>query len=162
MLSNLNKDQIIAVAMVSFVYYHSDPMKLLMSPLKSCGTSDVVLWIDTEKGVVCTQPYSEVLLKQKSQLIKLPEFNIPVLEISKGFDLTELESRKKLTQSILNFLINHCWTNINVQNINISDDSIDFILANLSCPLTGTGKELLDRVIIPSLTEGINDRDLIH
>ncbi len=169
MLENLSDKQILAVAVVSHVYYHHDPMSLIASSETEQGIARLKFWMDTHSGRVTSTPTNDqVNTLLKAPRVELPHVEVPIRSFAKSNDMTMPAGRRGFVHSVLTHLITAQWSSeVELDKIGLTTEDCNNIRSKLFTPKvtprgTECAKQVLTNVIIPALVEDMPAGSKIH
>lgn len=169
MLDKLEDNHLLAVAMVSHMYYHPDPMTLITSVQPQDGVISIPFWVNTRNGVIaCTRKIESSLLKVRKPMVRLPDVEVPILEIAQRVDMTMPSGRSEFVFSVLRHIIHAQWSaEMDMSELGLCAESLATIRKNLAQPMashrgTQCATSVLNNVIIPVLVEGRDSNTQLH
>ena len=167
-IENLTNNQIMAINVLSYVYYHNDPMSLISTRLNESGVATLALWINLDTGlVVCNKNYNP-FLKVKKGLVKLPDTVIPLRAMASNLNLKCKNSRGDFLINILKFIVVEFWTinNLEVEKA-LNCHLVSRLKRNLSEPIfTASGAKtpiaVYEGIIKPIIDTELNKSNTHH
>lgn len=169
MLEKLEDNHLLAVAMVSHMYYHPDPMSLITSVQPQDGVVSLPFWVNTRNGVIaCTRQIESSLLKVRKPMVRLPDVEVPIFEIAQSVDMTMPSGRSEFVFSVLRHIIHTQWSaDVDMNELGLCAESLATIRKNLARPMasqhgTQCANSVLNNVIMPVLVEGRDSNTQLH
>lgn len=169
MLDKLEDNHLLAVAMVSHMYYHPDPMSLITSAQPQDGVVNLPFWVNTRNGVIaCTRQIESSLLMVRTPMVRLPDVEVPILKIAQNVDMTMPSGRSEFVFSVLRHIIHAQWSaEIDMNELGLCAESLATIRKNLSQPMAShrgiqCASSVLNNVILPVLVEGRDSNTQFH
>ena len=171
MLEELEYNQLLTVAMVSYVYSHADPMSLLTHEAHSKEVSyKLLLWVNTSNGKVYCNQRKSSLLRVKGKMLKLPDTEIPIKKMAIGQNLNLPAGRRQLVLSVFSHIIHYWWSaSSDFEKIGLTKESVSLIRDNLhktKCMNSeiSQGVMILNKIIMPVLLApaGENKPTVLH
>lgn len=162
MINQLEDKQSLALAIVSFMYFHRDPLSIFCSPNSVTGEMDMPLWLCKETGAITCRNQKSVLFKGKDNVIALPITVVPAQTLAENHDLTTLEGRKSFILDLLKFVLTYWWSEPHkLEEIGLGLIELETLKKNLAEPkFTYRGKlmaqDVLENVVMPILLEGMH------
>lgn len=162
MINKLEDKQSLALAIVSFMYFHRDPLSIFCSPNANTGEMDMPLWLCKETGTLTCRNQKSVLFKGKDNVLALPITVVPAQTLAARHDLTGIEGRKSFTFDLLKFVLTYWWSEPHkLEAIGLGADELENLKKNLAEPkFTYRGKlmaqDVLENVVMPILLEGMS------
>ena len=159
MIQQLEDKQSLALAIVSFIYFHRDPLSLFTTPCSETGEMELPLWLCKDTGSISCRRKKSVLFQGQNGVLELPTTIVPAKEIANMHDLTLLAGRKGFAWDILKYVLNYWWSEPHhLDSIGFSDELVTVLRKNLSEPkFTHRGKfeakDVLEKVVMPILYE---------
>ncbi|WP_099607389.1 hypothetical protein [Vibrio coralliilyticus] len=111
------------------------------------------------------QPF--IILVRKP-LVRLPDVEVPILEIAQGVDMSMPSGRTEFVYSVLRHIIHAQWsTEIDMAKLGLSSESLATIRKSLSQPIeshrgTQCAVSVLSNFIMPVLVEGRDCAAILH
>lgn len=168
MIEQLEDRHVVAVAMLSYLYYHPEPMSLIASESQVGGVVDIALWLNLEDGDITCRQRKVPVLKSKKGEVRLPNTAVPVKLLADNHDLSGEVGREQFAFSVLKHLIFERWSYRGCFNdLGIDAAVLDKIKLNLSGPvLTTAGAKsplsFIENVLLPVLYEGSTEQKVLH
>ncbi len=168
MIEQLEDRHVVAVAMLSYLYYHPEPLSLIVNESQAGGVVDISLWLHLEDGDITCRQRKVPVLKSKKGEVRLPNTAVPVKLLADNHDLKGDVGREQFAFSVLKHLIFERWSYSGCFNeLGIDAAALDKIKLNLSAPvLTTTGAKsplnFIENVLLPILYEGSPEQTALH
>ncbi|HBC3404955.1 TPA: hypothetical protein KDY05_002231 [Vibrio parahaemolyticus] len=169
MLEKLSDNQMLAVAVVSHVYYHRDPMSLIASSETDSGVAKLKFWVDTHSGRVTSTPLnSQVHSLLKSPRVELPHVEVPIHSIAQSNDMTMPSGRRGFVHSVLSHLVTAQWSKeVKLESIGLTSEDCKNLRSKLLTPKvtprgTECAQQVLDNVILPVLINDMPSDSKVH
>ncbi|MBD1559886.1 hypothetical protein HC752_23435 [Vibrio sp. S9_S30] len=109
MLEKLDDGQLLAVAMVSYVYFHPEPLSLISSEQPKDGVVAIPLWLNLDNGSIACRQRKSPMLRNRRGMVRLPDTTVPVQQLASRHDLTMPNGRTDFVLSVLEHFITHWW-----------------------------------------------------
>lgn len=167
MLEKLKDGQLVAVNLVSFIYYHTDPMRVIEESLMPCGTLNMKLCIDTEGALshkMCVPAFPRILWKSMGSA-KITDISISINQLKSLCDLDTVHGRTAFIYSLLQILAKKLWwTELNLDEIqNLSNYKSDLrksLIENIKKDCSH--KQFIDKFFLPLIVESASSGCLIN
>lgn len=168
MLEKLGDAQVLAVAMVSYVYFHPEPLSLISSEQPQNGVVAIPLWLNLDNGTIVCRKRKSPMLRNRSGMVRLPDTTVPVQLLASQHDLTMPNGRTGFVLSVLKHFIHHWWAaEVEHEELGLDKEVFAAIRNNLMQPVftvkgTQDPSKVLNNVIMPVLYEGQDSSAAVH
>ena len=76
MIEQLEDRHVVAVAMLSYLYYHPEPLSLIVNESQAGGVVDIALWLNLEDGgITCRQRNGAKCSKRKKGEVRTTKYS---------------------------------------------------------------------------------------
>jgi hypothetical protein len=168
MLEKLDDGQLLAVDIVSYVYFHPEPLLLISSEQPKDGVVAIPLWLNLDNGSIACRQRKSPMLRNRRGMVRLPDTAVPVQQLASKHDVTMPNGRTDFVLSLLKHFITHWWAaEVDHEKIGLDQEAFAAIRNNLMQPVfTVKGiqdpSKVLNNVIMPVLFEGQENSAAVH